>query len=205
MRPSKEKLTPVPRRKKVQAAQPEGQAEAPPDLTRIAPDLRPLAVRTDYLSFLVDNPMDHDDEEIEDFREILRRRGQLVPLVVNRRPTPAVVIGGNKRLKAVMAEGWEWVAVVTVDLADDDAAALAVELNATQGSKWNKDLLRKTLGRVGKLTLGERTEGLFSRLAEAQKLIPRDPVAPRQPNAQGHSDSKRMVKCPKCEHEFEVT
>lgn len=205
----KAKLTPVPdyrpgkaaRQTKARAATP---TELPPDLSHIAESLRPLAVRTADLAFLVDNPLDHDEGEIEDMRAVLRRRGQLSPLIVNRRPTPPVVVGGNKRLRAMLAEGWEWAAVVNVDLADDDAAALAIELNATQGTAWNKDLLRKSLELVGKLTLGERTESLFSRLAEAQKLIPKDPPAPRQPS-QDQSAAKRTVTCPACEHEFDVT
>ena len=179
---------------------------APPDLSHIAAALRPLAVRTADLAFLADNALDHSDDEVEDLREVLRRRGQLLPLIINRRQAPPAVLGGNKRLRAMLAEGWEWAAVVDVDLADDDAAALAVELNATQGQAWNKDLLRKALERVGKLSLGERREALFSRLAEAQKLIPKDPPASRHPSAKpSQSAAKRTATCPQCQHEFEVT
>ena len=205
----KERLTPIPRprKAKVQASAP---AAADPTtigaapgggMSYIAEQLRPLAVRTADLAFLVSNPLDHSDDEVEDMRAVLRRRGQLVPLVINRKPTPPVVLGGNKRLRAMLAEGWEWAAVVDVDLSDDDAAALAIELNATQGQSWNKDLLRKALHQVDKLTLGERTEGLFARLAEAQKLIPKDPPAARQ----SEGETKRTVTCPECEHEFEVS
>ena len=175
----KSKLTPIPKYRPGKAARGAGQTAAPsapsdpaPDLGHIAEALRPLAVRIADMAFLADNALDHDDGEIADMRETLQRRGQLLPLVINRRFTPPVVLGGNKRLRAMLAENWQWAAVVNVDLVDDDAAALALELNATQGQAWNRDLLRKALERVGKLALGERCESLFSRLAEAQKLIP---------------------------------
>ena len=187
---SKQKLTPVPTRSRAvpqgkdrpQAA-PGAQSAAAPDLSHIHPSLHALAVRTADLAFLADNPLDHDDREIEEMRAVLQARGQLLPIVVNRRPTPPVVLGGNKRLRAMLAEGHEWAAVVNVDLADDDAAALAVELNATQGVLWNKDRLLKALNRVGKLTLGEVRDRLMTRLAEAQKLIPKDPPASQPPAA----------------------
>lgn len=208
---TKPKLTPIPKpgkgkrdaTRKVASATPDVATAAGPDLSHILEDLRPLAVPTADLEFLADNPLEHDEDEIEQMREELRTHGQVLPLVVNRRKTPPVIVGGNKRLRAALAEGWQWIAVVRLDLDDDEAAAWAVKLNATQGTQWNKDLLKKALNRVGSMSLGERTEGLFSRLAEAQKLIPKDPPAPRQPDQQ--SAAKRLVKCPECEHEFEVT
>lgn len=143
------------------------------DLSHIHPSLHPMVVRIADVVFLADNPLDHDDREIEDMRAILKARGQLVPLIVNRRQTPPVVLGGNKRLRAMLAESWEWVAVLYVDLAEDDAAALAIELNVSQGQLWNKDLLAKAMHQMDSLSLGEQRDAMMARLAEAEKLIPR--------------------------------
>jgi len=176
-----------------------------PDLGHIAEQLRPLAVRTADLAFMADNPLDHDDDEIEDMRALLRARGQISPLHVNRRTTPPTVIGGNKRLRAMLAEGWEWTAVVELDLGEDDAAALAIELNESQGRDWNKELLAKMLQRVGKLNLGEQRDAMMSRLAEAQKLIPKLDGAAASGVASkttSQETTKPPTKCPACGHEW---
>lgn len=175
MAKKKEKLTPVPLRRPnrnhaIGTAKPTLPPPGP-DLSHIAEKLRPLAVPTSSLAFLADNPLDHDEAEIEEMRAALHRYGQLVPLIVNKRTTPPTVAGGNKRLKAALAENWQHIAVVEVDLPEDEAAALAVTLNATQGVNWNNDLLSKAMARMGKLDLGERMAGMMERLREARGLL----------------------------------
>ena len=142
-----------------------------PDLSRLLA-LGTKAISLSDLDFLPDNPMEHSEESIEDMRDRLRARGQLLPLVVNARSGRPVVVGGNRRLQAMLAEGWTHAAVVEVNMADDQAMALALELNALQDQSWHKDLLAKAMKRLDGINLGERMDVVMSRLAEAQKLIP---------------------------------
>jgi hypothetical protein len=141
--------------------------------------------------------LEHDEDEIADMREVLRAPGQLLPLIVNYRTSPPIVLGGNKRLQAMLAENWKVVAVLPVDLDEGQAKALAVELNATQGQKWNGQKLLANLQGVSKGLLGERRDALFAELAEAQKLISEVRC--------GHERSDRprqKTTCPACGHEW---
>jgi hypothetical protein len=206
----KEKLTPLPRKRKRPAESENGNAEAAkegkiPDLSHIAPDLHPLAVPIADLEFLRDNPMDHDDRSIEEMREELRTDGQVSPLIVNVRARPWVVISGNRRLKAMLAEGWQFAAIVKLDLSDEQAAKLSVVLNGLQDTTYNPANLQKALHAVGQLPVGEMVSGLLSRLAEAHKLIPADGRPRHQPGPLDNSDGRRAVVCPSCGHQFEVT
>src|SRR5688500_7608194 len=98
----KERLTPVPTPRKRpapaaagKAGRPATGADAGPDLGHITPSLRPLAVSVADVAFMAGNPLQHPPEQIEDLKASLRQFGQVEPLVVNRRPTPPVVVGGN--------------------------------------------------------------------------------------------------------------
>src|SRR5438309_1119514 len=73
-----------------------------PDLSHIAEGLRSLAVPITELTFMVGNPRKHDDANLAAIQGSLAQFGQLEPLVVNRRPNPPVVIGGNGRLQAAL-------------------------------------------------------------------------------------------------------
>jgi hypothetical protein len=177
---TKERLAPLPRRQTAASTRraaddrpraADAQPATAPDLSRLLA-LKTAPVALADLAFLPDNPMEHDEDSIEDMRDRLRARGQLLPLVVNRRHTPPQVVGGNRRMQAMLAEGWTHAAVVEVDMADDQATALALELNALQDQSWSKDLLAKAMKRLDGITLGERMDGVMARLAEAQKLIP---------------------------------
>jgi hypothetical protein len=184
---TKEKLTPIPRnssrkpRENPRAQNAANQCKGaslgtnspgPPDLSHLlAMNVR--AVPLADVAFLPDNPLEHSEESVEDMRDRLRTRGQIVALVLNKRHTPPVVVGGNKRLRAMLAENWTHGAFVEVDLPDEDAMALALELNALQDQSWSKDLLTKAMKRLDGITLGARMDGLMARLSEAQKLIPR--------------------------------
>lgn len=144
---SREKLTPIPRRKAASPAAPPDQASPiGDDLSYITPSLRPLAVPISDVAFMLGNPLLHPEDQLEDLRASLREFGQVEPLVVNRRPSPPVVIGGNGRLQAALSLGWSHVAVAFVDLSDARANALAVVLNRSRdGSEWDSGALDKIM------------------------------------------------------------
>lgn len=196
----REKLTAVPTRRPANGTAVPAPSERALNLGHIAEDLRPLAVRTSELAFLAENPLDHPDKEIDEMRALLKRWGQVMPLVINTRPVPWVVVGGNRRLRAMLAESLEWVAVLKLDLAPEDEATLAVELNSSQGHVWNRDLLKKAMHRIGSVSLGEVRDAMMARLAEAQRLIAKGTSTPQ--SAQSPQPSAEPMTCPKCAYQW---
>ena len=203
-----EKLSPIPEPKPRQAGRQVKATvtlEAAPDLSHISENIRSLAVPIGDIAFMVGNAMKHPEEQIENIRGILRQFGQVEPLVVNRRPVPAEVIGGNGRLQAMLAEGWQYVAVNYVDLTKAKANALSLALNeATKGRKWDRDLLDALLRDVD--TGGDEQIGsMLSKLAEEQKLIPRDNSEPDLPKDPELETQPARITCPSCGYQFDGT
>ena len=191
---SAEKLTPIPRgsgaRRSVNREIAQA-AAAPPDVSRLTVAISPKVVRTGDLAFLADNPMEHSDESIAEMREELRVWGQLLPLVINRRPTPPRVVGGNKRLRAMLLDNWETCAVVELDLSDEQEAALAIELNSTQDTTWHKEMLAKAQQRIGSLNLGEVRDRMMTKLAETNGLV--EKLKDRQPTSPATKERQRTT------------
>jgi DNA modification methylase len=120
-----------------------------PDLSHIAEGLRSLAVPVSELAFMVGNPRTHDDANLAAIQGSLAQFGQLEPLVVNRRPNPPVVIGGNGRLQAALALGWTHLAVCFVDVDEATANAIAIALNRTaELAAWDTEALQKLMQEV---------------------------------------------------------
>jgi hypothetical protein len=149
---AKEKLTPVPRRKRKPArltpdtsvgdAAPSG-----PDLSHIAPGLlKTEVVALADLAFMTGNAVRHPEKQIAEIGASLRQFQQVEPLVVNRREIPPVVIGGNGRLQAMLAAGITHAAVCFVDLDRSTANALALALNRTaDGREYDREAVQKLL------------------------------------------------------------
>ncbi len=209
---AKEKLTPIPRPRKGKAGQEcdnvittHHTTPAAPDLSHISAGLRALAVPVGELQFLLDNPRQHGEEDLEATQASLEEYGQVEPLVVNRRPQPPVVLNGNGRLQGALALGWTHVAVSYVDLDEERANALAVILNRTgQLAGWNKENLAKALR---KINTGNRPalDSLVSKLAEAKKLIPRDNASGGRKSPEPEPAQPALITCPSCGHQFDGT
>lgn len=201
---AKEKLTPVPRRSTKRpatkpTASPEAQVpDVAPSLDHITESLRDKAVPVADIAFLVGNCLKHPEAQIEELKASLRVYGQVEPLIVNRRPTPAVVIGGNGRLQAALSLGWSHVAVTFVDLPDDKANALAVVLNRSQeGSQWDNEALDAMMRNMN--TGNDPVlDAMMADLAKDQGLVPAEDPEPA--NQRGPSDTaatfKVEVVCP---------
>lgn len=177
----KAKLTPIPRRRspasgKGASRSPAGKCERqdPPDLSRIAESLRPLATPLADVTFLAGNAVRHPEKQVEQILASLRQFGQVEPLIVNRRETPPVVIGGNGRLQAMLAEGWTHGAVCFVDLPKARANALALILNRTaDGREWDADALLKLIEDINTGN-DERLDEMIAELAKEEGLAPGD-------------------------------
>jgi len=121
---------------------------APPDLQHIAEDLRPLARPIADLQFMEDNPLEHPDEQLAELKASLEKWGQVEPEIVNQWEGREWVIGGNGRLQAMLDLGWKHAAIVCRQLQPDQAAELAITLNASrEKAKWSPTGLKKTLER----------------------------------------------------------
>ena len=117
-----------------------------PDLSHIAEALRPLAVPVSELTFMIGNPRTHDAANLTAIKGSLAQFGQLEPLVVNRRPRPPVVLGGNGRLQAALELGWKYLAVCYVDVDEPTAHAIAIALNRTaELGGWDTEALNQLL------------------------------------------------------------
>lgn len=179
MAKAKEKQTPVPRRK----AKPEPVGEspssadpsAPPDLSHITPGLRPLARPIGELQFHPKNPRKHSEKNLASIRASLRQNGQLFSLLASDRTGMLVVIAGNGRLAAALAEGWTHLAVeVRSDFSQAKENQIAIADNrSAEEADWDGANLAEMLR---DLDTGNDPDldRMMCELAEAEKLIPAD-------------------------------
>jgi hypothetical protein len=101
-------------------------------------------VHPDQLQIDPDNARAHSEMNLDAVRASLQRFGQVEPLVV--RASTNVVIGGNGRLVAMRAMGWETVKCVFVDVTDAEATALGIALNRTaELAEWDYPKLAQLL------------------------------------------------------------
>lgn len=213
---AKKKLPPIPKPTKAKVVpagrkiEPSPEASASPDLSHIAEGLRPLAVPVAEIAFMTGNAVRHPDKQIEEIRASLRQFGQVEALIVNRRESPAVVIGGNGRLQAMLAEGWAYAAVCFVDLDKAKANALSIALNRTaEGRVWDREALDVMLRDVNTGN-DDRLDAMLADLAKEQKLYPDDEPKPDQgdqtPPAEAEPEPEQVetaaLMCPACGHEF---
>ena len=93
-------------------------------------------------------------------RSALGREGQLVPVVLQKRPGKLYVIDGHRRCEALLALGEESVDATVLDVGDAEALRLAYVLNAerktlTPADRWNSLRVMARRGwsneRIGKM------------------------------------------------------
>ena len=106
-----------------------------------------LTVQTLPLATLVldpRNPRTHDDRNVQAIRSSLLEHGQVEPLVVQR--DTMMVVGGNGRIEAMTALGWEQASCVVLDIDDTQARRLSIALNRTaELAGWDDDTLARHL------------------------------------------------------------
>ncbi len=202
-----EKLSPIPAPRPRKAAKEPLTAgpDAGPDLSHIAEPLRSLAYPLADLAFMVGNAVKHPEKQVEEIRASLRQFGQVEPLVVNRRESPPVVVGGNGRLQAMLAEGYTHGAVCFVDLDRAKANALSVALNRTSdGREWDKVALAELLKDVNTGN-DPALDAMLADLSKDLKLFESEPK-PDNPDSQNQEPAQpAVIRCPACGHEFDGT
>lgn len=91
-----------------------------------------------------DNARGHDQKNLKAIMGSLQKFQQVEPLVVQK--SSGKVIGGNGRLEAMKALGWETANVVLVDMDDQQAKALGLALNRTaELAQWKPEKLSEIL------------------------------------------------------------
>lgn len=119
-------------------------ANAKPNLSYIAEDLRPLAVPIASVVLDPRNVRTHSPYDLEGKRAILRKFGQRKPIVCNSRTRQ--VIAGNGLVQAALSMGWEYLAVSWADDDEQKAAAFAIADNQTaETSAWDEGALAAVL------------------------------------------------------------
>ncbi len=129
------------------------------------------------------NARTHPDRNMTAIRESLARFGQAEPLVVQKGTRR--VIGGNGRLAAMRAMGWQEADVVELELNDVQAAALGIALNRTgELAEWDTGALTKILGSLQEL---DALDGVGFDAAELSELVQQleDEKAPSEIDDQG--------------------
>jgi DNA modification methylase len=151
-----------------------------PDLSHIAPGLRPLAVPVAELTLMVGNPRSHPAKNLEGIKAALVEYGQVETVLVNRRKQPWEVIHGNGRLQAALELGWTHVAANIVDVDDATAKAMAVVLNRTgELAEWNQQELDKLLREV---QTSEKLTAMLAELAQEQGILLTAPAGLTDPD-----------------------
>lgn len=106
-----------------------------------------MIVKSMYLKHLKTDPNNarkHGAKNMEAIQESLRRFGQLKPVVVTK--SDLVVRAGNGTVAAARALGWKEIAVVLVDLSEEEAKKYAVADNRTSDlSEWDSEELTSLL------------------------------------------------------------
>ena len=197
MAKSKEKLTPVPRRKAVQAPVPDAQEPAAPDLSHIDEPLRPQAVRCCTLAFHPKNPRKHSEKHVADIAASLKVNGQVKNIVASVRTGSPVVVCGNGTLRAALSLGWEWIACSIRTMAEARENELIVIDNVTGADPdWDDAMLAEMLKNVDTDNNPE-LDALLADLAKEEGLF----GGGDDGNEPGQ---RRMVRCPECAHEFPI-
>lgn len=117
-------------------------AEAKPEINKIAPGLRPLAIPIRKLTHDPMNAREHPEDNMAAIRESLSRYGQLKPLVVRRKGM--VVMAGNGTLAAARSLGWTEIAANVVEMDETEAIGYGIADNRTaELAVWNLEVMGK--------------------------------------------------------------
>lgn len=155
---------------------------------RIAEPLRRLAEPIAGLAPDPRNARRHPERNLEAIRRSLERFGQVKPIVV--RAQDGAVMCGNATLAAALALGWDQLAVVRLELTEDQARALAIADNRTaELAEWDPEELRRTLQQLEAAGVGHDELGFLDR--DLRRLLnldaptaadgPAPPAAGRRP------------------------
>lgn len=101
--------------------------------SNVAPSIQELALP---IAALQPHPRNPRRGDVESIKESLQAFGQVRPIVVQ--GSTGYVVAGNHTMKAAAELGWDRLAVVTVDMSDDDALRYLLADNRT-GDKGTYD------------------------------------------------------------------
>lgn len=159
------------------------------------PKLKIQSVAIGDLKSYPDNPRHGNVEAIA---ESLEAHGQIKPLVAQK--STSYVLAGNHTLAAMVELGWTQVDVVYLDVDDAQAKKIVLADNRTADlAHYNEPALAELLTSLdGDLEATGYTDDDLDRLisnlnADIPEFEPADPTP---------LDTKTIVSCPNCGHEF---
>lgn len=163
---------------------------------KINPDLLSLARNINTLKLDKKNARKHGKRDLEVLSTSLSMHGQQKPLVGLKDGT---IIAGNGTLRAAMALGWESLAVVQFDSADEaKARAFAIIDNRTaELSSWDFEALAASLTELKDIDVGFSATEMDRMLGNLERI-----------SVEAHSRELHIgdgnTTCPKCGFEFDV-
>jgi hypothetical protein len=90
------------------------------------------------------NPRTHDEKNLQAITDSLRKHGQVEPLLVQ--ASTRMVVAGNGRMAAMRSLGWREAQVVLLDVSDQQARQLSIQLNRTgELAGWDAEVLQAHL------------------------------------------------------------
>lgn len=201
--------TEVAKGKKAGGAAPASHKSGGPTLSWIAPQLRALAIPVEGLVPDPWNAKTHPVANMEALRASLKKFGQMLPFVVQKKGK--VVRVGNARLAIAKELGWSHVAAVVTDDPDAVAAAFAIAENRSgELGGWDykhlATLIEELQGEDVLDAIGFDQEAQDRILARASRAAGSDteekPTKVKEHKRRLPGD-KFLTECPKCGHEFE--
>lgn len=152
-----------------------------------------IMMRTDALHPYEQNAKKHDEAQIENVANSIRRFGWQQPIVIDE---DDVVVIGHCRLLAAQRLGLEEVPVtVAAGLSEDEIKELRIADNKTNESEWDMELLAED---VQGLDFDGFSFNLFPGDLPSAEALDLDDAEPAE------REGGKMMHCPKCGFVFEV-
>ena len=127
--------------------------------------------------------------------------GYVDPVIVNMHPgREGIVIGGHQRLAVLAHQGVERIEVSIVSLPEEKEKLLSLALNKIGEGNWDTDKLATLLAGLQEIPAIDMDLTGFN-TKEIMKLMPLN-LDPGPPPPPPDEVKTRLIRCPKCGHEF---
>ena len=157
--------------------------------------LKALEMDIEKLAFDPGNVRKHNDKNIKAIEKSLKKFGQRIPIVVQKKGL--VVRAGNGRLEAAKNLGWDKIAALVIDESNTDAEAFAVADNRTSElASWDFDALEKFFESVTSESIVGFDEAEIERL-----LNPKNDFLTQEVDQSLFEEFKH--ECPKCGFKYD--
>lgn len=163
----------------------------------IIESLKPLEADIKTIKTDPRNARKHNERNIETIKNSLKTYGQRKPIVVN--VNTNTIEAGNGMYQAAVALGWDKIAVVFVDDAQEVATAYGLMDNQSALiSEWDLPTLKDLLTELDDGEVNMDLTGFDEK--EIEELMTQFNPVPK--DTQPRLDEKKKITCPECGCEF---